>query len=63
MMQGTADREVPVWWSDDLATDLKKQKIDVSYSTYTGADHNMLPNGWSAAVLDSIAFYNNKFQP
>lgn len=57
--QGTADQEVPVWWSDALVTVLKKDGIDVTYFTYPGADHNLLPNGWSDAVFGSINFYNN----
>jgi dipeptidyl aminopeptidase/acylaminoacyl peptidase len=59
--QGTADHEVPVWWSDDLVATLKKDKIDVTYQTYTDADHNLLPSGWSSAVLNDIAFYNQQF--
>lgn len=60
IMQGTDDREVPVWWSNDLTDSFKKQKLDISYTTYSGADHNMMPSGWSPAVGDSVAFYNGK---
>lgn len=55
--QGTADQEVPVWWSDELVTQLKKEGIDVTYSTYPGADHNLRPNGWSNAVSQNMQFY------
>lgn len=56
--QGTADREVPVWWSDDLVSTLKKNKLNVEYLTYPGADHNLLPGAWSQAVLNTIDFYH-----
>lgn len=59
--QGTSDQEVPVWWSDDLTAKLKKDNIDVTYFTYPGADHNLLPSGWSDAVSNSIDFYNKQF--
>ncbi len=59
--QGEADQEVPLWWSDDLVATLKKDNIDVKYLTYPGADHNLLPSGWSSAVTSSIAFYDDHF--
>ncbi len=55
--QGTGDQEVPVWWSDDLVATLKKDKVEVTYLTYPGADHNLLPNGWSSAVSNNLDFY------
>jgi uncharacterized protein len=59
--QGASDEEVPVWWSDNLIATLKKDNISTSYFTYPGADHNLLPSGWSDAVLNSINFYNQQF--
>lgn len=59
--QGTGDQEVPYWWSDDLVEKLKKQKLDVTYLTYPGADHNLQPNGWVPAVEASISFYKKHF--
>jgi dipeptidyl aminopeptidase/acylaminoacyl peptidase len=59
--QGTADQEAPVWWSDNLVDTLKKDNVQVEYFTYPGADHNLLPSGWSDAVLNSINFYNKQF--
>lgn len=59
--QGTNDHEVPVWWSDELVDLLKKNSIDVSYTTYEGADHNLLPDGWSRAVANSISFFKKHF--
>ena len=59
--QGTADREVPYWWSDDLAETLKENDVDVTYFTYPGADHNLLPSGWGSAVTNTIDFYKQEF--
>lgn len=59
--QGMDDQEVPYWWSDNLASTLKKEDISVDYFTYPGADHNMLPDAWSAAVLNTVKFYQKEF--
>ncbi len=59
--QGTADEEVPVWWSDALVKTLKNDDISTQYITYPGAAHNLLPSGWSDAVLNGIDFYNRQF--
>ncbi len=59
--QGTADQEVPVWWSDQLVDIFKKNKVDVTYFTYPGADHNLEPSGWSDAVTRSMDFYPTHF--
>jgi dipeptidyl aminopeptidase/acylaminoacyl peptidase len=60
--QGTADQEVPYWWSETLVATLKKDNVSVKYLTYPGADHNMLPDGWSNAALNTLDFYNQEFQ-
>lgn len=54
--QGTADESVPVKWSDDLNKALTKAGVDVTYNTYPGADHNMLPL-WNQAIANDLAFY------
>lgn len=59
--QGTADQEVPYWWSENLVTTLKKDNVSVKYLTYPGADHNMLPNSWSDTALATLNFYNKEF--
>lgn len=59
--QGGADREVPVWWSDELVKTLKKNSLDVTYFTYPGADHNLLPDAWSAALTRSVEFYKKTY--
>ena len=59
--QGTADQEVPYWWSDNLVSVLKKDNISVKYLTYPGADHNMLPDSWSGAALNTLDYFNKAF--
>ncbi|HVT01726.1 MAG TPA: prolyl oligopeptidase family serine peptidase [Patescibacteria group bacterium] len=58
--QGEDDQEVPVWWSNDLVDTLKKDKLDVTYFTYPNSDHNLLPDGWSDAVNNTLDFYRRK---
>lgn len=59
--QGTADEEVPYWWSDELVEILKENDVNVTYFKYPGANHNLLPSGWSEAVTNTIEFYNQEF--
>lgn len=60
--QGSADDAVPKRWSDQLVTDLKELGKDVEYYIYPGSDHNLSPDGWSAAVNRSVMFYRNYLQ-
>lgn len=59
--QGTADQEVPYWWSDELVEVLKENDVPVTYFTYPGANHNLLPSGWDSAVSNTIDFYKQEF--
>ncbi|MBI2338702.1 alpha/beta fold hydrolase, partial [Candidatus Daviesbacteria bacterium] len=59
--QGTLDESIPIKWSDELVKTLEKLQKDIAYFVYPGADHNLLPNGWSLAVERSMAFYKSKF--
>jgi len=59
--QGTADEEVPHWWSDELVKILEKNDINVTYNKYSGANHNLQP-AWNEAVTNTINFYNQQFQ-
>lgn len=59
--QGKDDQEVPVWWSNELVKSLKENDIDVTYRVYDNADHNLSPDGWTPAVLDSIEFFTKYF--
>ena len=55
--QGANDEEVPVWWSNELVDLLKKADLDITYTVYPNADHNLQPGGWNEAVNQSIDFY------
>ena len=59
--QGTQDQEVLYWWSDELVAKLEKANVSVTYFTYSSADHNLGPNSWSDAVLNTINFYKKEF--
>ncbi len=54
--QGTADVEVPVSWSEELVEILTGYKINIQYTEYAQADHNLQP-GWESALQNSIRFY------
>lgn len=58
--QGTADDAVPLRWLDQLVEDLTKLGKKTDYFVYPGADHNLLPDGWSTAVQRSLDFYKEK---
>ena len=61
--QGTADREVPYWWTTDLAQTLQKNKLSVTVNLHPGADHNMLPtSSWNAAVNNTISFFKKELK-
>lgn len=57
--QGTADTEVPYFWSDDLAKSLKAATVSATYIKYPGADHNMNPL-WNEAVDNAMKFFKSK---
>jgi uncharacterized protein len=59
--QGTADPEVPYWWSDELIDVLEEQDLEIEYNTYPGANHNLQPS-WNEAVANTIDFYNSKLK-
>jgi len=56
--QGTADTEVPYFWSDDLAKNLKAATVSATYIKYPGADHDMNPL-WKTVVANALSFYNS----
>ncbi len=59
--QGTSDEEVLPFWTDELVEKLKENNPDITYFKYSGADHNLLPNGWNDAVLKEISFFRQNF--
>lgn len=67
--QGTEDDAVPLKWNDEFVADMKKEKINIEYYTYPGADHNMNPSparnathsvagGWNAVIVRDISFFD-----
>lgn len=56
--QGTADEAVPLAWSKDLVAKLKDLEKDVTFYTYTGADHNLQP-AWNTVVERDLKFYQS----
>ena len=54
---GTADAEVPLQFSQTLASDLKAAGKPVELYTYAGSDHN-ISQGLSQAMVRSIAFFD-----
>ena len=59
--QGSSDDSVPQKWSDEFVATMKELKKDIEYIVYSGADHNLLPNGWNNAVSEGMEFYRAKF--
>ena len=55
--QGGADEEVPLKWSNNLTSTLKKLNKNVQYFTYDGANHNLQPTAWNTSVSRSLEFY------
>jgi len=54
---GTADVEVPLQFSQTLASDLKSAGKPVEFYTYAGSDHN-ISLGFSQAMARSVAFFD-----
>jgi dipeptidyl aminopeptidase/acylaminoacyl peptidase len=59
--QGTADTEVPYFWSDDLTKNLKAATVSATYIKYPGADHNMNPS-WNNVVENNLLFFKSHLQ-
>lgn len=56
--QGSSDEAVPQRWSDEFDKTLTKLNKDITYYTYPGADHNLMPS-WNTVVERNIQFFNN----
>jgi uncharacterized protein len=54
---GTADVEVPLQFSQTLASDLRAASKPVELYTYPGADHN-ISQGFTLAMARSVAFFD-----
>ncbi|TME76847.1 MAG: alpha/beta fold hydrolase [Chloroflexi bacterium] len=58
---GTADVEVPLQFSQTLASDLKAAGKPVELYTYAGSDHN-IAQGFSQAMARSVAFFDRSLK-
>ena len=58
--QGGIDDAVPLRWSNQFVEKMEELEKDITYFVYPGADHNLLPDGWSIAVQRSLGFYNER---
>ncbi len=56
--QGTADEAIPLKWSNEFVTLLKKEGKPIRYYTYSGADHNMTPS-WNTVVSRDVEFFQS----
>jgi dipeptidyl aminopeptidase/acylaminoacyl peptidase len=56
LFQGTADKDVPAAWSDELETDLKSAGVDVTYIKYSGEGHEFGPK-WGDFMQRSAEFF------
>lgn len=59
--QGSADDAVPIKWTDDLNKNLEKSGVAVTYYTYPGADHNLMPS-WNTVVERNLQFYKENLR-
>jgi dipeptidyl aminopeptidase/acylaminoacyl peptidase len=59
--QALADEEVPVKWSNQLNDTLKKQGVDITYTTYPGENHNFNNGSWNVLVKSGLDFYIKEF--
>ena len=55
--QGTSDNAVPVSWTNEFVSTLGDLKKEISYYTYPGANHNMVP-AWNTVVERNLVFFN-----
>lgn len=55
--QGTSDDAVPIEWTNEFVKILDDLEKEVSYYTYPGADHNMVP-AWNTVVERNLVFFN-----
>ena len=58
---GTADVEVPLQFSQTLASDLKAAGKPVELYTYAGSDHN-ISQGFNLAMSRSVAFFDQSLK-
>lgn len=57
--QGSADNTVPVTWTQELCSKLKKLDIDTNCLYYQGADHNLSPS-WNTVINRDLEFFQKQ---
>ncbi len=57
--QGTADKSVPVSWSDEFAEKLEELEIVNNYFRHSGADHNLV-GAWNQAIEQDLEFFEEE---
>jgi dipeptidyl aminopeptidase/acylaminoacyl peptidase len=55
--QGTSDNAVPLGWTNEFADVLNDLEKEISYYTYPGANHNMIP-AWDTVVGRNLVFFS-----
>lgn len=55
--QGTSDNAVPIGWTNEFVDILNELEKEITYYTYLGADHNMVPI-WDTVVARNLVFFN-----
>ncbi|MDZ7587325.1 MAG: alpha/beta fold hydrolase [Patescibacteria group bacterium] len=60
--QGTVDEAVPLKWSQELESKLRKLGKEVELNIYPGADHNLSggENSWNSAVQRNVLWFNRQ---
>ena len=56
LFHGTNDADVPVEWSNDLATELERRGKNVTYTRYENEAHEFIPR-WNAFMERSTQFF------
>jgi fermentation-respiration switch protein FrsA (DUF1100 family) len=59
--QGTADKSVPVAWSNEFVEKLDELEITNSYFRHSGADHNMV-GSWNEVVKQDLEFFEKELE-
>jgi dipeptidyl aminopeptidase/acylaminoacyl peptidase len=59
--QGGADDAIPVSWSDSFVAEIRSLNIEMEYSYYPNADHNMQPN-WNTAIERDMVFFASNIE-
>lgn len=59
---GTADKSVPIEWSEKLVKDLKAHEKDVQFYAYKGEPHEFI-NAWPLVMKRTVEFFDSYLLP